>query len=231
VLLWIAPSRSPAPSPTAVADTARLRETVATLRHAGELLDAGELEEALVAATAVLAVDPGSPAALRIAERAQEELEHRRAAVLEQRVRASVEARLLTTPRAAPEAVAPAAAAPTARPTPPLMTVAFDSPFPRGTLVVEAQGDRLDELRWDFTEPSFLGIRKGEGGQVTGELELPTGVYRLRVELHAGRRGQIAAEEFEHEFAAGSRWQLTIQMASKRDTPRFSIEPNEDRRR
>ena len=59
---------------------------------------------------------------------------------------------------------------------------------------------------------------------VRGELPLPSGSYRLRIELHAGRRGQIAAHEFEHRFAPGERWRLTVRMETPRSTPAFDLE-------
>jgi hypothetical protein len=222
-------------SPPAVAgnEATRLRQAVNELRRASNLLAAGDAEGAMAAATAVLAVDPGSPAAQDIVARAVTELEGQRLARPEQQadepvdIAAELRPRPLRTAVPAEPTRVPTPPTPTpVPPEPPLLVVHFDSPLALGALVAEADEERVGELTWDFTEPVILGLRTGEGGPVTGEIELPVGSFRLRIELHSGRRGQIAAEEFEQGFPAGSRWRLTVEMAGKRATPEFRLEPD-----
>jgi len=212
------------PSPTV--DTAAMHDDVGRLRAAADLLEAGDPEAALRIAEDVLDRRPRSDAAAKLVD----------AAAVARSPVGPLDIPTPTAPpttaRQRPRSVSGAMAAtpiftatPSPVPTPvsPVLEVVFPNPLSEGSLVIEIDFERIEEIRWDASDGE--DGRSGEGPpEVRREVVLPVGAHQLEVQLHAGRRGQIGMAEFDREFGPGSRWRVLVDVPGRRQRPTFRLE-------
>jgi hypothetical protein len=101
--------------------------------------------------------------------------------------------------------------------------VVFVTPLSEGSLVVEVDFDRIEEIRWESsdeqTTPPGTGLR-----EVQAEVEIPVGRHQLEIQVHTGRRGQIGMDVFERDFAPASRWRVVVDLPDRRARPSFALD-------
>lgn len=209
------------------ADVMAMHDDVRRLRNAADLLEAGDQEAALRIAEDVLDRRPRSQAAGRIVD-----------AATRPRVASSPIAMPSPTPTARPprprvaSGAMPAAPTPTMTPSPvptpepPTLEVVFRTSLTEGSLVLEVDFERIEEIRWDLSDVESPGLREPLH-EVRRVVALPTGNHQLEIQLHAGRRGQIGMAAFDREFEPGSSWRVTVDLPGRRQRPTFRLQRSE----
>jgi len=217
------------PPPTDV-EALAMHDDVHRLRVAADLLATGDRERALRIAEDVLDRRPESQAAGMIVDAATREPVPAPPTVSSSPNPTARPPR----PRGAPAAVS-STPTPTATPSrvptlpPPVLEVVFRTPLTEGSLVLEIDYERIDEIRWDLSEAD--GTAPGDGfHEVRRDVVLPTGSHRLEVQLHAGRRGQIGMAVFDRDFVPGSSWGVTVDLPGRRQRPTFRLERTDQAR-
>ncbi len=205
-------------------EASELHEDVQRLRAAADLLETGDREGARRMAEDILDRRPGSRAAGMIVDAATA-------------VRATATPVVPAAPspterpsrRRAASAAVPSTPTPTVTPTPaptplaPVLEVVFLTPLDEGSLVLEVDFERIEEIRWDLADVAATG--SGDGvHEVRREVALPSGSHQLEIQLHAGRRGQVGMAVFDRDFEPDSRWSVTVELPGRRQRPTFRLE-------
>jgi hypothetical protein len=202
-------------------DAATLHDDVGRLQEAVDRLEAGDAGRARELAEDVLDRRPTSDAAHRILTAAVAAEGSPTPTTTPTPTSASRPSRGRMAGRAPPTTPMPEpTATSTPGPSPAVLEIMFDTPLSEGSLVVEADFERVDEIRWDLSDDDAMP----SGREVQAELEIPVGTHQLEIQLHAGRRGQIGMEVFERDFEPGSRWRVVVELPDRRARPSFVLE-------
>jgi hypothetical protein len=95
------------------------------------------------------------------------------------------------------------------------ITISFNSPIPRGQILVTADGATVAEISFDFTTKGFLGLRRGGSGVVKRVVLMPSGNRTISATLLDDAGVLLGAKTFERHLPAGSDWTLKFDLPSK----------------
>jgi len=95
------------------------------------------------------------------------------------------------------------------------MTVSFNSPIPRGGILVTVDGATVADIPFEFTTKGILGLRRGGTGTVKRVVLVPSGRRAISATLHDGDGTLIGSQSFERDLPAGSDWTLKFDLPSK----------------
>jgi len=112
---------------------------------------------------------------------------------------------------------------PPAVPTPGLarIFVRFDSPLNSGHISILLDGESLEEIPFDFSKKTVLGIKRKGTGSVHRTLIAPSGQHTIGVRLSSPDLATTFSRDFDANLRPGSQWTLRTDLPSPKAEANF----------
>ena len=103
------------------------------------------------------------------------------------------------------------------------ITVTFDSPVSEGSLVVTLNGESLADVPFDFSQSTFLGLKKKGRGTIRRVILTPSGQHTLGIQLQHPKRGLLGSATFDRRLEPDSNWTLRVDLPNEKAEPNFFL--------